>query len=481
MRRGSIVAPILLIIIGGLFLLNNIRPDLPLLSIVGTWWPFLFVAWGALRLIEILTLWFRGLPLPRSGLSGGEWVLAVFVFLIGSGLSFSQRVISGWPEGMINLRGLDVFGEPYDYPLEATKAAGQTPRVVIENLRGNVRISAGTGEQIHVTGRKTIRSLERSTADATDKQTPLEIVANGDTYVVRTNQARASNSTQVSADLEVTVPEGASIEGHGRYGDYDITGIKGTVDLASDNAGVRIQDVPNSVRVDLRRSDVIRMTNIAGNVDVKGRGEDLELGNVGGEVVVNGSYSGDISFRDIKKQLTFTSPVTELSVAHIPGQIRFDLGDMTATDVQGPFRLKAQTKDVQVVDATDSVEIQLDRGDINIRQAKSPVPKMRVDTRSGNIELALPESASFQLKAATDRGEMENGFGSALQTETAGRGGTIRGQTGKTDGPLVEATTNRGSLVVRGLTGVLPLPPAPPHAPGAPLPPPAQPLELQKH
>ena len=476
MRRGSVVAPILLIVIGGLFLLNNLRPDLSLLSILGTYWPFLFVIWGALRLVEILSLRFRGAPLPSSGLSGGEWALAVLLFFVGSGLTFSQKVVSGWPDGIISLRGLEVFGEAYDYPVQTSHAAVETPHIVIENLRGNVRVSVGSGDQIQVTGRKTIRSLERSTADSADKQTPVQIDESDGIYVIRTNQASASSSARVSTDLDISVPAGASIETRGRNGDYDITGIKGAVDIVSDNAGVRIQDVGSFVRVDLRRSDIIRLMNVAGNVDIKGTGDDVELEDIGGAVVVNGSYSGSLSFRNLKKQLTFTSSNTELSAASVPGQIRFDLGDLTASDVTGPFRLKSRTKDVQLTDITSAVEIDLDRGDIEVRQAKVPMPRMRLVTRSGDLELALPEKATFQLTATTDHGELDNSFGPAFREETEHGGGTISGRAGTGEGPQLEASTRRGSVVVRGLTGILPAPPAPPGSPTAP-----EPLQLQHH
>ena len=111
------------------------------------------------------------------------------------------------------------------------------------------------------------------------------------------------------------MPAGASVETRGRYGDYDITGIKGAINIVSDNAGVRIQDAGSSVRVDLRRSDIVRLMNVAGSVDIKGTGDDVELEDIAGEVVVNGSYSGSLSFRNLKKQLTFTSSNTELSAA----------------------------------------------------------------------------------------------------------------------------------------------------------------------
>ncbi len=95
MRRGSIVGPIILILVGLLFLANNLRPDVPMLEFFGQYWPFLLIGWGLVRLVEILIWAFRGKSLPAKGVSGGEWVLVVFLTIVGSGLyAFHSRM--GW-------------------------------------------------------------------------------------------------------------------------------------------------------------------------------------------------------------------------------------------------------------------------------------------------------------------------------------------------------------------------------------------------
>ena len=54
MRRSSIVAPLLLIGIGALFLARNMYPELPLLDYLARYWPFLLILWGVLRLVEVV-------------------------------------------------------------------------------------------------------------------------------------------------------------------------------------------------------------------------------------------------------------------------------------------------------------------------------------------------------------------------------------------------------------------------------------------
>ena len=94
MRRRSIIGPLILIGIGALLLAHNLKPELPLLDVVMQYWPFLLIGWGVLRLAEILTAAVRSQPLPRRGVSEGEWVLVVLICVVGMSTQFAR---SHWP------------------------------------------------------------------------------------------------------------------------------------------------------------------------------------------------------------------------------------------------------------------------------------------------------------------------------------------------------------------------------------------------
>ena len=72
MRRASLVAPLLLIGVGILFLARNVFPEMQLLDYLAKYWPLLLVVWGGLRLLEILFWTATGRPLPPFGISSGE-------------------------------------------------------------------------------------------------------------------------------------------------------------------------------------------------------------------------------------------------------------------------------------------------------------------------------------------------------------------------------------------------------------------------
>ncbi len=470
MRRGSIVAPLILIGLGVLFLLHNVWPEIPVMDVVSTYWPFLLVAWGGLRLLEIFYLAANSRPLPRSGVSGGEWVLVTFLFLVGSGM-WAARHYHGWfPDGRA-LRGLVVdFGEPFDYPLAPVeKACGKTPKLILENFRGSARITGvDNADKIQVAGRKTIRAMQRRDADTADQQTPLEVVTGKDNEViVRLNQDKANDRMRVSHDLDITLPRGASIECHGRFGDFDVRTVDGSVDIDSDNAGVRLQDIGGNARVDLRRSDIVRAVNVKGTVDIRGRGQDVELENILGQVNLEGTYTGQLQFRKLAQPLRFDGAQTELKVAKLPGEIRMSPGDLVANNVVGPMVVNARSRDIEISAFTQALDLTLDRGDVDLRPGGGAMPKLDVRTHSGDIDLSLPEGARYDLKAQTDHGEVHEEYGAPMKMSELGDGGSITGVSG--GGPSMRLTTDRGSITVRkgGAEALTPIPepPAPPEPP----------------
>ncbi len=445
MRRHSITGPLILVLIGALFLINNLRPDLPMWELVAMYWPFLLIFWGVLRVIEVLWSFWRREPLPR-GLGGGEVVLIVFIALIGSGMFSAHR------RGIrLGVHGLEMFGEQYDYSLSAQKPLpGGAVRVIVDNLRGNVKVTGGDAQEIRVSGRKNIRALGRSEADRADRDTPVEIVSEGGAWMVRTNQDRISHNQRISDDLEITVPRLTNITVRGRSGDYEAMDVA-AVEIISDRGDARISRVPGNVRVEIHRGDLLRAVDIKGNVDLQGRGSDVELSGIGGQVTIAGSFGGTLDFKNLAKPLHFESQNTNLRVEGVPGQLSMDLGELTARNLVGPIRLVTKSKDIRIEDFTQSLEVETDRGDIEISPVRLPVAKIDARSRTGKIELTLPPRASFQLQASTEQGEAINGFGPPLQTETEGRSASVKGAVGQ--GPTIHLTTQRGTVSVKKAGG----------------------------
>jgi DUF4097 and DUF4098 domain-containing protein YvlB len=451
MRRGSLFAPLLLIGLGALFLARNIYPDLRLLDYLAKFWPLLLILWGGLRIVEILFWAGTKQALPARGVSGGEWMLVVLLCFFGSTLH-AVRGFSGWFPGTLEFGGLDVFGESYDFPVNAERSSTKTPRVVIESFRGNARIigvdqSSGSGG-VKVTGHKTIRSIDQEGADRADREAPLELEGDSGTVIIRTNQNRASGLRRVTEDMEITVPKGASIEAHGRYGDFDIHDVDGAVEITSERAEVRLENLGGAARLDLTSSGIVRAVNLKGSLDLKGSGSDIDLEHVAGNVTINGAYVGNVEFHDLGGSVHVTGPQTEFSAERVPGDVRMPLRNFNASNLVGPVHVQTRLRDVQISDFTNSLDVSVDNGDIELRPAL-PLARVDVHTRSGNITLALPKDAKFALTATAGIGSIVNEFGPPLLLEESRRSATLHGSNG---GPDMTARTERGQIIVREAT-----------------------------
>jgi hypothetical protein len=445
MRGRSIVGPFILILLGAIFLLNNIRPELNLFSLFAKYWPFLLIGLGVLRLLEVLAYAAGSKPLPMRRLTGGEIFLIVLVCIVGSIVFQAHRP---WGPFRVGRHTMDIFGESFDYPASQQKAISDKSRILFDNVRGNVRVTGGDAAEINITGHKTIRAYNKADADTVNNQSPLEVLVQGDRVIVRTNQDKVSEDHKVSTDLEVTVPRGASIEGRGRYGDFDITDISAGVQIASDNAGVRLNKIGGNAKVDVKRSDIVRLVDVKGMVEVLGRGGDLELENIEGPVTVSGSFGGNLEFKNFAKPFHFESRNTDLRVERLPGRISMDLPSLTGVNLVGPITLTSKSKDIKLEEFTQSVQLDLERGDVELRPHNVPLPKIDGRIRNvGNITLTLPTQAKFELVASTDKGEVRNDYGSSVKVDTEGRSSTMKMSEG--GGPPIHLSTARGTLTVR--------------------------------
>ena len=392
MRRGSIIGPLILIVLGILFLVRNVWREIPLVDILSRYWPYLLIAWGVIRLVEIFWWALESKPLPAAGISGGEWLLVIFICILGAGMYTAHHYAGSWLPTVRGWRGVVMdLGESYDYPLASVeKPCAKNCRVLIESFQGNAHISGASDTFVRATGHETIRSFQQNEADQASKQTPLELIQQGSEIIVRTNQNRARGPARITSDLEITVPADSAIEAHGQFGDFNIRGVSGGVGL-------------------------------------HGRSQDLQLESISGPVMVD----------DTRMSLRCES---------VPGRVRINNGDLTADNIGGPMVLDGRSSDVRISGVTQSLKLTLDRGDIDLRPDRS-MPSMDVRTRSGDIELALPADAKFDLNASTDRGEARNDYGEPLKVSASRRGGTIAGAV--SGGPQLRVNTERGDITVR--------------------------------
>jgi DUF4097 and DUF4098 domain-containing protein YvlB len=443
MRPRSITGPLILVVIGVLFLLNNLGHDIPFWSYLTDYWPFLLIGIGVIRLAEVLFHFSRGSALPpRSG--GGAWVFWTFVLCAFLAIWGGAN---GIHLGRIGSPGsVSILGSVFDYGVTANSSTDGVTRLVLDNINGDLTVHGDDSADVKVTGHKTVRAFSHSDADRADKETTVHLERQGDSLVLRADEPMHSGMLSISTDLDIVVPKGLNVEARGR-GDLNIEDITGTVGVTDSRGDVRLNNIGKDVRVEAARGGLVRAAGVKGTVDLQGRGGDVQLEDVAGQVTINGEFSGTLEFRGLAKPIHFESSHSDFRAEQVPGSITMDLGSLKMDNVEGPVKFRSGNRDIEATDVTNSIELNVDRGDIQIAESKAPLPKMDVHTRNGDITLTVPDKAGFDLDATTGAGEGDNEFGEPLSNHSDGRSAYIKGKVGS--GPALVLATDRGNLTVK--------------------------------
>ena len=313
MRRSSLVAPLLLIALGVLFLARNLYPELPLTAYVSRYWPYILIAWGAIRAAEICYWALSSKPLPSSGVSGGEWALVLFVCLIGIGMHAAQGAERWWQERIpwagVPWASMQVMGERYDYPVHAEKPSSKSPHIVIDDFRGDLQIVGSDADVLKVTGRKSIRAMDKTAAEKADQNSTFEITGDSNEMTVRLREGSGFGPRISSALRKSPCPRARASK-------------------------------PNAAMAPcISQTCKARWT-------VGGRAGDMDVHDIGGPVNIDlkGPSPATSCTKNLTKAVRFKTPRTEFSAAAVPGQIHLDSGDFNADGLTGPTRLSARSR-----------------------------------------------------------------------------------------------------------------------------------------
>jgi len=446
--RGSITGPLVLILVGVLFLIRALSPNFHFVDLLSRFWPYGLILWGLIALVEVCIRFLGNGPIPRNGVSGGGWALVIFVAIIGSSAFEFQRP-GNWLRQVGFENGMEAFGEEHEYPLETiSRDVGLAPHIVIEDFRGDAKIVGVAGTSISLAGQKTIRSFDPHDADKANSQSPVEIVTEGNTVIVRCHQDRIDSRSSVSTNLDLSVPKGSRIEATASHGGIDVSALTGDVQFTGGNGSdIKMEDLGGNVKLETRGADSVHCNNIKGSVTLHGRGSDVELENIAGIVTVGGDYTGTVSLRSLSQPVHLESMRTQLDAQRVPGYVRLDRGSLDAKDLIGPLKLSAHSTDITLAGFTAGLDLDVDRGDVELRPEHAAMGRITVHTKSGDIELAVPEAAHFAMNANTANGEIDNQFGGDLQENAEGRGAKLAGSVGS--GPDVNLVTQHGSITLR--------------------------------
>lgn len=445
-RRGSIFWALTLIAIGGIFLYHNFNPSIRPWEIIARYWPVLIIFWGLSKLIDYLQSSAHPESVPPPRFTASEVILLLLILLLGS--MVSKIVLRPWrgPFGF-NFGDEDfagLFMEPYSYTQTFSLTPKAKPQLLIVDRRGDIEVRGSDQPTVEAVVKKVIRAENEEAARKISDQLKIGIVEEGGRYTLQTNlDSVPEASSRTRLDLSLRVPQATSTEVSTERGDLVVDGLTGDQDLTARRGDVHVSNINGLVRVH-KTGGLTAIRDVKGNVELEGRGRDIEIGGVTGTANVNGEFSGTLQFNSIGQTLRFVSSRTDMNVQKMTGRLNMEIGSLQASGIDGPFEITTREKDIVLEGFKQSVKIGNTNGVVRLRASVAPKYPIEVNLNKGDIELELPGSSSFQIDASSRHGEVQCDFPD-LKVSREGEAPSITGATGK-GGPTIRLSTAYGTV-----------------------------------
>jgi DUF4097 and DUF4098 domain-containing protein YvlB len=465
-HRRSLSGPIILIAIGGIFLLGTmgVLNWGNLAHWFAHYWPVILIVAGIIKLIEYQAAQREGTRVSGIG-AGGIFLIIMVVFL---GLLSTQASRFNWGELRdhmdIDDSDFTLFGQKYTYEDRLAEAFPAGSALHVNDIRGAVNVSAGNDDQIHVSVHKRINADSAAEADKWNAGTKPQISVSGGVVTLNANN-QAAGDHGIATDLDITIPRKAPLTISTRSGDVSVVGRDGDVQVSAQHDDVTATDINGKVSLTLERSSA-RISQISSDVSLEGRANDVSVEDVKGAVHLDGEFMESVKLSRLAQGVTFHSSRTDLQFFRLNGDLDLDSGDLQASDVIGPVRLSTRAKDVRLTGVAGDVRLQDENGSVELHMSK--LGSVQVENRKGDVQIYVPDKAGFQVDARSRGGDVETDF-DGLKVDNREDQATATGTVGG-GGPHLVVTNEHGTIEIRKGSTVAEAPAAPavPASPKAP-------------
>ena len=438
-RGGSFFSGLILIFVGALLLLHNYH-GFDLGDAFKHWWPLVLILFGAVKLYD-RAMANRGGDPGAGNITAGEVFLALgLIALVGMVVAVDIGKRNFGPEWSP--------GDEHSFDLDvAPKTIAPDARITVHNGRGSISVRSSDTMEIRVSGKKNAHAWSETDAKRITDPISVEIAKSGNEYDIHPTGVKGGDS-RVSLDLEIEVPQKAVLTIRNEKGDISVSDIAAPVTISSITGNIEIRDTGGDVNIDSKKGDV-KISDTKGNVKLSGHGGQVDVISATGSFTLDGEFYGPIRAENIAKGVRFVSRRTDLTLSQLGGHMEASPGNLEVADVPGSLTVRAQD-DITIENVTGKLKIDNRHGNVHVRFSAAPKEDVEIDNSSAEIELSLPESASFEITGDCSNCGIESEFSEdALKITEHSGDHHIEGKYGSGHGPKISLKTSHGTIAIR--------------------------------
>ncbi|MCM3878525.1 MAG: DUF4097 domain-containing protein [Vicinamibacterales bacterium] len=222
-------------------------------------------------------------------------------------------------------------------PFARNFKVGAGAALLVSNVSGDIRVTAGGAGEIDVKATKRARSGSDAESKRRLANTQIEVSATGNRVELRVESTPRTEGTG-QVEFEITVPSDCTLDLHSISGDIFVTNVKGEL---------RANAVSGDIRLD-GTSRIASVKTISGDIDISGGGGDaaMTISTISGDLTATTLTARSLDINSVSGDSRISGFAGErVSARSLSGE--FDLGGSLAKG--GRYDVESHSGDIRLM------------------------------------------------------------------------------------------------------------------------------------
>jgi DUF4097 and DUF4098 domain-containing protein YvlB len=291
-----------------------------------------------------------------------------------------------------------------------------SPTLLVDHRLGDLRVRAHARNDLRIQATIHVSAASRSDASVLAERIQIDVQESPGTISVTTRYPdlgqrdgwRGRRDVSFSVDYELLVPDRLPVNVRNRFGDVDVSGMKGGGSIV--NASGRVVTADGGGRYAIEnRFGAIEAMRLSGDVTIRGANGPVTADTITGAVNISNRF-GNVNATTIRGDAVIVNANGSVEAASISG--RADLstrfGRIEAQGVKGGLRVSAANGAVRVADIDGPVYLKTSFGPIDAERVRGEL---------------IAENANGSVSASSVGGaaRVSTSFGPVVLREVDGR------------------------------------------------------------
>jgi hypothetical protein len=230
------------------------------------------------------------------------------------------------------------------------------------------------------------------------------------------------------------------------YSPLEIINVDGKLAVSSTEGNLRVDRVTKPVVIDSRGTQV-QVSDLQDSLKITASHREIEISGIAAQVTIDSRYA-TLNIKDVKGDVHIDSSSDNISADDVRGRLTLKArgSGIRANGIRGPLDIQTTLKEAIVNGFSDSCRVSNEYAGISISSGNLGKGDVNVKNRNGNIDLYLPEGASFVIDATARNGKVESDYSGLAPIRNATTG-SLKSKV-RAGGPTITLETDYSDIHV---------------------------------